>query len=985
MRWRVIMFVLIQTANFLFADMSYGQNYFSSTQFKLNQLSTEQGLSQGNIYKIYRDRDGFIWVASEDGLNRFDGYDFRVFKHNQEDGTSISDNIIWSILEDREGVLWVGTNQGGLCRYNKEYANFRRYIHDPDNPKSISQNTVKAIFEASDGKMWIGTHWGLNIFDRQEEVFKSFFAGTNASESGLLNNQVFSIIESDAGEIWVGTGSGISIYSLDGKHLRNLVDDKNGLVSEGEVTNMLKEENGNIWISVDGKGLYRYDATDENFTCYKQDPGDPNSLGNHFIRSLVVDTNGILWIGMDGYGFQVFDAETERFNRALQNSNIEPDQIEKVYELYNDSKGNYWFGSYGHGVFVLNRNGGNFTHFSRIYHDNNSLSNNSILAIKENSDGMIYLGTDGGGINVFNPKDQTFSHIRHDGHHPGSLSTDVVKSLLLDSKGNLWAGTFNFGMDVQWKGNKNFQNFNAKNSGLANDHVWALLEDKNQNVWIGTLGAGVRIFDHRTRKINPYKTLFEDDPTISSVNIAALLEDSEGKIWVGTIGHGVCVIDPETNRQKRYSSLETETTSLSHNEIRYLFESSKNEIWIGTTYGLNRFDRKSETFRRYFESDGLVNNVIKGIVEDEQGMFWISSNNGVFKFDPETGDVTRFNRSDGLQGREFNYNASIKASDGKIYFGGLNGFNQFDPRLVHSNDNQPGIIFTQFLLFNRPIPISENGPLKKEINRVDRLEFNYDEYIFTIEFAADEYYFPKRNQYQYKLEGFEPNWNDVGQSRSATYTNLPPGEYTFMVRASNNSGVWSNKTRKLAIVVNPPWWHTRWAYFLFALTLIMIVIVIVRIRTSYLHAQKIRLKSLVRKRTRELEEKNEQITAQAEELNVFNDTLNAVNENLEKKVIERTNELLDKNKKLSDYAFLNAHNLRAPVANIKGLVQLFEFKLSMQEKEEIITQLQIQVEKVDAVLLDINQRLKEDGEVSSDVLEKDNQSRVSSSASNSSS
>lgn len=981
---KLLKFVLFQTISLCLIQYLHAQKHSSKEQYILNQFSTEHGLSQGNIYQIMKDTDGFLWIVSEDGLNRFDGYTFNVFSHRKEDSTSISDNSVWCVKEDSKGRLWVGTNQGGLCQYKKELDQFVSYQHDANDTSTISDNTVNAILEDSNRKLWIGTSWGVNIFEPTTQTFRRMFANQKVEEE-VISYKVYSLLESMNREIWVGTSDGISIYDLDGHLLRSISPGQLGL-PKGKVTNMILDKNGTIWISVDGKGLLRYHTSDTHMQLYEADPNDPNSLANNYIRSLLIDQNGNFWIGMDGFGFQIFDPETEVFVKALQNSNFEPDQIEKVYEIYEDDHQNLWFGSYGHGVFLLNSNNSNFKHYTRNYTDKNSLSNNSVLALSEGEDGLIWLGTDGGGINVFDPRNESFRHIRNDGSNDRSIATDVIKSLRFDSGGNLWVGTYNHGLDLLRKGSAKFEHFTISNSGLNNNNVWALEEGHSGEIWIGTLGGGLNKYQTVSGQIEKVEIKLDRDSTLSSVNISALLMDSEGLLWIGTMGYGVNVLDTRTNQSWGYSSTMPGPNQLSHDEIRYFFESSTGEIWIGTAHGLNKFNSESKTFTKYFESDGLPNNAIKGIVEDENGYFWVSTNNGVCRFDPKSGATTNFNQSDGLQGKEFNYNSSIISQEGLIYMGGINGLNQFDPNRVQPNDYQPDILFTKFLLFNRPIRINSDGPLTKEINQIDYLELDYDQFIFSIEFAADEFQFPKKNNYQYKLEGFDPDWNIVGTARTATYTNLPAGNYKFMVKATNNAGVWSDQFRTLDIVVNPPWWHTKSAYTVFLAFAILMVLVIVRLRTSYLLAQKVRLRRLVSKRTKELEEKNERITMQAEELNAFNDSLNELNANLEKTVIERTNELVVKNKKLSDYAFLNAHNLRAPVANIKGLIQLMNLDLTPEEKEDYIQKIKEQVEDVDAVLYDINQRLKKDTLIDDQEIEDIlNQSINSSSSSDSSS
>lgn len=980
---RLLQFVLFQVMSVCLVSSTYAHSFSANRQFSLNQFSTEDGLSQGNVYQILKGSDGFIWVVTEDGLNKFDGYEFKVFKNIPGDSTSISDNVIWCVKEDRDSNIWVGTNQGGLCRYNKNQDNFTSFQFAIEDVNSISQNTVVIIEEASDGKLWVGTHYGLNILDKNSLVFKRIH--TISEEKSLLDNRIFSIVEDDKKQVWVGTSLGISIYGLSGEFIRNISSYNTADFPDGRVTNMIKSPDGGIWASIDGAGLIRYDPAKDDFVVYRSEKGN-YALGNNYVRSLLYDHNDQLWIGMDGYGFQIYDESVDGFIRVLQHSNLKPDQLEKVYEIYEDDQQNFWFGSYGYGVFLLNSNSVNFSHFNRDYVNENSLSNNSVLAISEAKDGKIWLGTDGGGLNVFDPQNLNFEIYKHESENPNSINGDVVKSVLHDSHGNAWLGLYNGGLELLKNGVKEFRHFTKENSGLTHNNVWALTEDRSGNIWIGTLGDGLNRYDPKIDKIEKYELAFDRDSTLSGINISTLVEDGDGNIWVGSGGQGINVFNMETGYSAQFKSSSTDSSQLSHNEIRFLFLSSKKEVWVGTTHGLNHYQKTTNSFLKYYESDGLPSNVIKGIVEDEQGMFWISTNNGICKFDPKSNRVFSFNKSDGVQGKEFNYNASIRSSDGLIYMGGINGFNQFDPRKIKVNEYQPSILLTKFLLFNRPVPIHKDGILKHEINQIERLEFEYDQYIFSIEYATDEYQFPKQNQYQYKLEGFDPDWNMVGVLRSATYTNLPAGKYQFLIRATNNAGVWSDKIRSLDIVVYPPWWQTKTSYAIFAAFSILVVIAIVRLRTSYLLAQKLRLRRLVSKRTKELEEKNERISMQAEELNAFNDSLNALNENLEKTVIQRTNELVVKNKKLSDYAFLNAHNLRAPVANIKGLMQLLDLDLTPEERDDYIQKLKQQVEDVDTVLYDINQRLREDtltDQEKENVLNQSTNSSLSSSSSSS--
>ncbi|WP_422360170.1 ligand-binding sensor domain-containing protein [Reichenbachiella sp.] len=924
-------------------------------RFNLNQFSTEDGLSQSNVYQIIDDSDGFVWILTDDGLNRFDGYKFSVYKYDPDDSTSISDNKMNCMVEDSNQNLWVGTSQGGFCRYDKNNNNFKCFKYDSQDSTSLSQNTVTGIIESSDGNLWIGTNWGLNIFNPANETNRRIMADSSIVNC-LLDNRVYSVLETPNHEVWVGSATGISIFDLSGKCLRRIKGGgRLGLV-EGQVRNMIAEKDGTVWVSVESKGLLKYEPANDQFIFYGVKPNAKGSLGRAYIRSLFIDTQDNLWIGMDGFGFQFLDRETGLFHTILDNSNLDTDVIEKLYEIHEDKDGNLWLGSYGYGFFVLNVNSKNFAHYTKNEFDPLGLSHSSILSVAENNKGKVWLGTDGGGLNLFNPEANGFEFLTEKQRYIGGT---VIKSLAIGANEVLWVGAFNDGLTRVQADFKDIECYHEGNSGLESSNIWSLLVDKKERLWIGTLGGGLHLWNEDTKSIRKISTAYDEDPSITALNVVCLMEDAEGNIWLGTGGHGVLRYNPESGESKRFLSGLEDPYKLSHREIRSLYQSENGSIWIGTTLGLNKYDPQTKKIEKIYKSDGLPSDVIKGIVENE-GILWLSSSDGVFSFDPSTKEIVKYNGSDGLQGREFNYNVTTKISTGEILMGGVNGLNTFFPDKIRNNTKEPKILFTNFLLFNRPVDIDPNGLLKKEINQVKKLEFAYDQYIFTIEFAADEQNFPKENHYQYKLDGFDPDWSEVGDVRAATYTNLPAGEYKFLVRATNNAGVWSNKVRTLDITVHPPWWRTKTAYAIFLAFGILMILAIVRLRTSYLLAQKVRLRRLVSKRTKQLEEKNERITMQAEELNTFNDTLNALNENLEKTVIERTNELVVKNKKLSDYAFLNAHNLRAPVANIKGLIQLMNLDLTPEEKEDYIQKIKEQVEDVDAVLYDINQKLKKD-------------------------
>ncbi|MCG8373322.1 MAG: hypothetical protein MI700_07300 [Balneolales bacterium] len=788
---------------------------------RFEQITTEDGLSQSTINDILQDTRGFLWFATEDGLNRYDGYEFKIYRNDPYDAFSISSNQISTILEDQDGAIWVGTKGGGLNKFDREQDRFLRFQHDETDSKSISHNFVTALFQDPLGVILVGTQGGLNILEPATNEFR--------------------------------------IY--------NAVDEHEG-ISEARITTLYKDRNEFIWIGTAEDGLYQFDRQSFEIKQFRNEPGNTNSLSDNWIVTIYEDRKGEIWFGTQSGGLNHFDPVTERFKayRAIP-GNRNSISNNWVLSIYEDSRGTFWVGTLN-GLNILNRETGDFTNFMELNYPIN-LSNNSITSLYEDRSGVFWVGTQNGALNKFiRSSSESFTVYQNDPSNSNSLSNNNIWAIYEDSQGNVWVGTQGGGVNKLYSDTRTFANFmhdpNDEMS-LSNDFVNAIYEDRLGGIWIGTI-EGLNLYDDELNKFIHFKHDPEDINTISGNIVTTIFEDSKGIIWVGTLNNGLNAYDPETGNFTRFTHSGTNPNSISHNKIwsmfeddrgnfwvgthgfglnkydrvrgtftRYTFDSNDETsisdnfvnvirqdrdgfLWVGTINGLNKFDPETEVFTRYSTKEGLPNNVIYGIIEDYRGHLWLSTNNGIVDFDPESESMRVYDRGDGLPSNEYRFGAFHKGADGSMYFGGINGIVVFKPDSIRDNPHIPPVVITDFQIFNEYVPISAVGsPLRKSISETDEIVLTWREKVFSFEFSALHFAAPEENNYEYKMEGFDLDWQQVGNRRYVSYTNLPAGQtYTFIVRASNNAGIWNTHGTSIQIKVLPPPWKTWWAYGLYS-------------------------------------------------------------------------------------------------------------------------------------------------------------------------
>lgn len=787
----------------------------SQENLVFNRISTADGLSQSSIFCIAQDNEGFMWFGTQYGLNRYDGYAFRVFKNEPKNPRSISDNYIQSILVDKSGVLWIGTHDGGLNKFNPDTQDFDRYMHNEVTHNSISHNCVLCIFEDKSNEIWIGTVFGLNKMDQKTELF-THYTNDKKDIGSLCNNEVWNIFEDRDGELWIGTDNGLDKFDRRKNRFTHFSHDEKNSSSlcYNRIRYIYEDSYGNFWIGT-RNGLDKFERRKNCFFHYKNDLDNPDSLSSNEIRYICEDRSKNLWIGTMG-GINRFDREKNRFIH-FENDSSNPLSLSQneVQSIYEDKAGILWIGVLG-GINKVYRGTPGFSRytFSTVNPTFNpiegSRNKNMIWSICEDKIGTLWIGSYNG-LTLFNRhKKEAYKYYTHNENNLRSLSENTVRVIYEDSGGVIWIGTYYGGLDKFNRGTGTFSHFN--NDGLSKYPILAIQEDKQKNIWIGTDGDGLyNILDRSNKKFKQYNYKGKGRNSLSDNKILCLYEDSREVLWIGTWSGGLNkLMDLEKEIFISYTHDDNKTDSISNNRVRCIHETRSRELWIGTECGLNKFDRDTEKFQSFFEKDGLPSEVVYSILSDSAGNLWMSTMNGLARFDPNKKVFNAYDFNDGLQGNEFNQGAFFKNSKKELFFGGVNGFNVFLPENIKEDTYNSPIVITDFLIFNKS---KMSQKLKK-----GRLTLSPRENIFSIEFAALHYANPQKNRYNYKLVDYDRDWiNTDYKNRRATYTNVPHGIYEFTVRGTNIDGILSSNTASIKIKILPPWNKTMWAYLLFSL------------------------------------------------------------------------------------------------------------------------------------------------------------------------
>ncbi len=869
---------------------------------RFDTLGIEQGLSQSSVRVIFQDSRGFLWFGTEDGLNRYDGYNFKVFKRDPGNVKSISDGWINAITEDQQGYLWIGTRLGGLNRYDPLNGQFTQFQQNDNDPNSLADNRVTALLVDRDNHLWVGTLSGLDRFDPNTQTFHHYpyMIPTLGTE-----------IEGSA-ELEAGARSAASQTSE--------VTQSEKLSSKS-VSTLYQDSAGRIWIGTLDGGLNKYDAASGVFTHYQASPDNPVSISSNRITSITEDTSGNLWIGTQK-GLNLFNPATGRFKTFMHEPNDSRTLVDdSITTLQIDISGNLWVGT-DNGLDRLSRDHLRFAHYHNDPSFQRSLSNDYILSVFEDRGGVLWFGTYGGGVNRYDRQRDRFAYYRHDPNNPESLSGNLIFPIHVDNKGYAWIGTSGEGLNrfhwrtgentrylndptdlntlgsnwvisvfedsqgVIWIGTDNgldsfdpVQNiFNhyrrdpANPESISANLVYSIIEDHQGQLWIGT-SSGLDRFDKTTGIFTHFRPDANDPASISGNKPLALIEDRDGYLWIGTSESGLNRLDPATNEFTLYRHDPKDPRSLSSDSILSIYQDAQGRLWIGTAgSGLNLFNPETETFSHFVESDGLPNGFVYGILEDDLGRLWISTNFGISRFDPDTETFRNYDSGDGLQSNEFNSSAYEKGLDGEFYFGGVNGLTVFHPLDITDSQYLPQVALTSLNQEDQSIAIDSS------VETLQKITLTWPQNSFEFEFTALSFGQPGKNLYAYTLDGFDTNWHFIGTKRDGRYTNLPGGNYTLLLKAANSDGVWNETPTRVYVNVIPPFWQTMWFRLLLGLGAVLAVVGGVRLRTKTIQDRNRQLERLVRERTSALEKRNQEIQAlyQADERILRNVSLQQV-------------------------------------------------------------------------------------------------------------
>ena len=945
---KLIFFILV---NYSFISFSQQKD------MQFIHLSTDQGLSNSEVNDIKQDKQGFIWIATSDGLNLFDGYNFKVYRKIPNDSTSLINNYISIMLLDFYGNLWLGTHFG-ISLFNKNNNSFSNYIPDKKSYQSRSANSVSSIIEDKSHNLYASMLNGkIYEFDKKSNSFKFIID---------VGQTIESLFTDSHNSLWVAADS---IYVFD-EHKNKI-----NVIYNNSVKYRYKsilEDSDKYWISTLGSGLFWYDKKTKSFSrsyiSYKNNDED-------IVNKIYKDKENNIWI-CNNVGLKLYDKKKDIFYNYFhdEKNNFSLSAI-GVKTFFEDYEGNYWCLCIKGGVNLAEVK----KQFKNLTHNEGnkiSLTKSIISSILVDNQNKIWAGSFNNGLDVIYLSKEIVRHYENEPQNSKSLGRSSVLMLFKDSKGNIWIGTYRGGLQKFDKVTGNFityQNEPGNENSIGGNDIRSMAEDKDGNFWIVVHGYGIDKFDiknnvfyhFRANPNSPQNSLADDWPFV-------VLCDNENTVWVGT-PNGLSKLNADKTTFTNYQNIPNDNKSLSSNFVICLFEDSHNKLWIGTQEGLDLYNKTENNFTPYYLRDGLPNNVINGILEDNHNNLWISTNKGLSKFNQQKKQFRNYDTFDGIVSDEFYTNASYCSTKGEMFFGSNSGITSFFPDSINNNSFKPPVFITDFKIFNKSVPVGQKGsPLKTQISSTKKIVLSYNQSVISFEFVALNYIQAKKNQYAYIMDGFEKSWNYIGTKRDVTYTNLEPGKYVFKVIASNNDLIWNETGTSVELIILPPFWKTWWFRSILLVVILALIYLMFYLRLAFYRKQGKELTILVKERTSELEEinialeeKQEEILLQKEELLSQKDALEDTNKvliqqkqqivdqnneldkhrnELESLVFERTSELEEAKKRAEESdklksAFLAnmSHEIRTPMNAIIGFSSIMrDQNLSKKEREDII-------------------------------------------------
>jgi len=897
-------------------------------ELRVDRITVEDGLSHGMVWSIHQDRRGFLWFATSQGLNRYDGHDFEVYRSEPDDPMSISGSDVSEVMVDHVGELWAGTRGAGLNRFVRAQEGFEHFLHDPEDPTSLSHDVVTYLYEDRAGTLWVGTNDGLNRFHRGAGRFTRYRIDPDdpVAPTSLGGRRVEAMLEDGGGDFWVGTDGGLARFDREAERFFHFRHDPSepGSLSAGTVFSLAEGPGGELWIGTD-RGLDRLDrdrlgrrpldSGGVRFEHFRHDPADPGSLSQGRVSALLFDGRGDLWAGTLS-GLARFDRATGRFRRHHHDPadpwSLTSDSISCLHE---DRNGLIWIGTLvGVSKFVPRQQ--QFVTYRHRSDRDDTLSSNNVGAVIEDRSGTLWVGTFDRGLDRLDRENGAVVHYRADPDDPGSLRSGTVTALLEDSSGVLWVGTFG-GLATFDRERGRFvhhPHVPGDPTTPSSDLVLTLYEDREGRLWVGTVD-GVDRYDPATGRFHRYarRGSIDAPDRLGRLPFYSILQDRSGTLWFGSEIGGLYrlesgVEDPETARFERFRHDPEDPSSPGSDRVAAIHQDRRGYLWIGSwDAGLDRFDPERGEFRHFRRRDGLPSDMVLAILEDDDGELWLSTGRGLSRFDPETESFSNYDVEDGLPGDSFTFGSAFRSPSGRMFFGGTQGLVAFHPDEIGSDRRPPPVVITELQLANEPAELRRldpESPLERSILVTEELVLPPREYVFSFEFAALDFAKPRRTRYAYRLDGLDQRWLTTDASkRFARYAHLAPGEYTFRVRGANGDGVWNPAEASVRLVVLPPWWRSPWAYVLYTAVLVLAA-------GGYFRSQRRKV------------ERERSINDQLREIDRLKDRLLAERAG---ELAERERliaELEQRNAELERFTYTLSHDLKTPLVTIKNFLGL---------------------------------------------------------------
>ena len=863
MRKNIMLKIFLLTIIVNLTLINFNYDVSAKEQINFKNITIEEGLTQGTVEALFQDSKGYIWIGTNDGLNRYNGYQFKTYRVEEDNKNSLVNNYILDIKEDNEGNIWVAT-ANGLSKIHSDGQTITNYL-DNNEEGNLSHANVASILITSDNKILLGTADGLNIYDKDTDSFKRIFEGDKLTEQ-----YINSLAEDNEKNIWVATENGISKINLETGYSKSFTYDSNNdnTISENNIYKVYYDSDGYIWAGTYNSGAFKINIKTDEITRYYSEDEDDKALGGSFVKNFLKDSRGNIWICTDG-GLSKLNGDNKSFT-TYKNKMYDKNSLidNNIFSVIQDRTGLIWVGTYS-GISIFNPDR-KISHYKNDPFDSKTISDNMVTALYEDEEGILWIGSKNEGIDLLNRETDRIKNLRE-----GNPSDIIPSDCIYDITGNdkkVFIAT-DKGIAIVDKSSQTGKVYD-ESTGLPNNIVKSIYYDDLGYLWIGT-PTGLSILNLATDEIIDITDIIKEYSP-SDQYIGDVYKDSDGEYFIATFVQGGLIrINPKTKEIKAYRNEEKNKKSLSNNSVRTITEGEKGEIWIGTSLGLNKFDKNTEKFKRYTTKDGMANANIYGILIDTYGNPWVSTNMGISKINKKTGKVINLDITDGLQSNEFNGKAYFKNKNNEFIFGGINGFNIFKPEEIKEAESTYGITFDEFKV---------NGI---DINNLDSKKLNYDENNIYIEAFLPNYINPNGIQYYYLLEGGSDEWT-LMESNSITLSNLSPGDYVFNIRARNNNGSIS-ESAKVTFTISPPFWASKYSVFMYILIIIFII---------FNHKYKVKkLDELVGQRTKALTEEMKR------------------NNELFKKVID-----LEKNK--NNYLINMSHELRTPLNVIYSTEQL---------------------------------------------------------------